>query len=31
MSLKDKTVAIFHPDLGIGGAENLILNIALAL
>jgi alpha-1,3/alpha-1,6-mannosyltransferase len=24
-------VAIIHPDLGIGGAENLIINIALAL
>jgi len=31
MSLKGKTVAILHPDLGIGGAEQLILNIALAL
>jgi len=26
-----KTVAILHPDLGIGGAEQLILNVALAL
>jgi hypothetical protein len=24
-------VAILHPDLGIGGAENLIINVALAL
>ena len=31
MSLKGKTVAILHPDLGIGGAEQLILNVALAL
>lgn len=26
-----KRVAILHPDLGIGGAETLILNIAIAL
>ena len=26
-----KTVAILHPDLGIGGAEQLIINVALAL
>ncbi|CAG9322637.1 ALG2 [Blepharisma stoltei] len=26
-----KTIAIIHPDLGIGGAEQLIVNIALAL
>jgi len=26
-----KRVAILHPDLGIGGAETLIINIALAL
>ena len=24
-------VAILHPDLGIGGAETLIINVALAL
>lgn len=24
-------VAIIHPDLGIGGAEQLIINVALAL
>lgn len=30
MSKKPK-VAILHPDLGIGGAENLIINLALAL
>lgn len=24
-------VAILHPDLGIGGAENLIINLALSL
>jgi hypothetical protein len=26
-----KRVAILHPDLGIGGAEALIINVALAL
>jgi len=26
-----KYIAILHPDLGIGGAEQLIINIALAL
>lgn len=26
-----KNIAILHPDLGIGGAEQLILNVALAL
>jgi hypothetical protein len=26
-----KKIAIIHPDLGIGGAENLIINVALAL
>jgi hypothetical protein len=26
-----KKVAILHPDLGIGGAENLIINVAIAL
>lgn len=26
-----KTVAILHPDLGIGGAEQLIINLAIAL
>lgn len=31
MKLENKTIAILHPDLGIGGAENLILNVALAL
>lgn len=30
-SSKQKTVAIIHPDLGIGGAESLIINVALAL
>ena len=24
-------IAILHPDLGIGGAETLIINVALAL
>jgi hypothetical protein len=28
---KGKRVAIIHPDLGIGGAEQLIINLALAL
>ena len=28
---KRKRVAILHPDLGIGGAEQLIINVALAL
>ena len=28
---RKKRVAILHPDLGIGGAETLIINIALAL
>lgn len=28
---KRKSVAILHPDLGIGGAEQLIINLALAL
>ena len=31
MSRQNKRVAIIHPDLGIGGAEQLILNVALAL
>ena len=26
-----KRIAILHPDLGIGGAENLIINVAIAL
>jgi hypothetical protein len=26
-----KRIAIMHPDLGIGGAEALIINVALAL
>lgn len=30
-SEKTKQVAIIHPDLGIGGAEQLIINVALAL
>mmetsp|Transcript_17426 Transcript_17426/g.17159 ORF Transcript_17426/g.17159 Transcript_17426/m.17159 type:complete len:84 (+) Transcript_17426:1-252(+) len=29
--LTDKNIAILHPDLGIGGAEQLIINVALAL
>ena len=28
---QQKRIAIIHPDLGIGGAEQLIINIALAL
>ena len=28
---RKNTVAIIHPDLGIGGAEQLIINLALAL
>lgn len=36
MTKKDKTkeplrIAFIHPDLGIGGAEQLIINFALAL
>ena len=30
-SIRQKRVAIIHPDLGIGGAEQLIINVALAL
>jgi alpha-1,3/alpha-1,6-mannosyltransferase len=29
--MDEKRIAIIHPDLGIGGAEQLIINIALAL
>jgi len=29
--MKDRRVAIIHPDMGIGGAEQLMLNIALSL
>ena len=28
---EQKSVAILHPDLGIGGAEQLIVNVALSL
>jgi hypothetical protein len=31
MKRHQKRVAIIHPDLGIGGAEQLIINVALAL
>lgn len=32
MATKDKLrVAFIHPDLGIGGAEQLVVNLALAL
>ena len=31
MSTNRKRVAIIHPDLGIGGAENLIINVAMSL
>ncbi len=31
MASRRKTVAIIHPDLGIGGAEMLIINLAMAL
>jgi alpha-1,3/alpha-1,6-mannosyltransferase len=31
MTTRKKTVAILHPDLGIGGAEQLIVNVALSL
>lgn len=31
MSYRKKRVAIIHPDLGIGGAESLIINLAIAL
>ena len=27
----NKQIAILHPDLGIGGAEQLIINVALSL
>lgn len=29
--LTNRNIAIIHPDLGIGGAEQLIINVALAL
>jgi hypothetical protein len=31
MTDRKNKVAIIHPDLGIGGAEQLIINLALAL
>ena len=31
MANRRNTVAFIHPDLGIGGAEQLIINMALAL
>jgi alpha-1,3/alpha-1,6-mannosyltransferase len=31
MTQRRKTVAIIHPDLGIGGAEMLMVNLAMAL
>ena len=31
MAEKKKTVVFFHPDLGIGGAERLVVDAAVAL
>jgi len=31
LELKGRNIAIIHPDLGIGGAEQLIINIGLSL
>ena len=31
MSVSPKTIVFFHPDLGIGGAERLIIDAAVGL
>ena len=31
VTIMERRIAILHPDLGIGGAEQLIINVALSL